>query len=165
MCRHALGPRGEQSILVRQFAESLLRYVHPKDYLGEILTIRNALVQGSPFAPGAALFRYTNDPRHVEMVKDPQRIVEEILTYGSALVDCDDQAMFAGTLCLVIGREVEFVAMGFEPGSLSHVAVTAREPKSGQMILLDGVAGPREAEAAGRAKEILTRPLARRNLD
>jgi len=155
MAQHALGPRGEQSALVRQFTEWVIRDVHPKDYLGEILAIRNVFVQWSPTRPTAPLFRYTNDPRHVEMIKDPQRIVEEIAEQGTSLVDCDDSAQMAGTMLMQIGREVEFVAMGFEPNSLSHVAVRAREPKSGKMIILDGVAGPREAEAAGKAKELL----------
>jgi hypothetical protein len=35
--------------------------------------------------------------------------------------------------------------MGFAPDSLTHVTLTATEPKSQREILLDGVAGPREA--------------------
>ena len=159
MAEHALGPRGEQSSLVRQFTEWVVRDVHPKDYLGEILAIRNVFVQRSPMRPGTPLFHYVNNPRHVEWVKDPQRIVEEIAEHGTCLCDCDDSSQMAATMLLQIGREVELVAMGFAPGSLSHVAVRAREPKSGKMILLDGVAGPREAEAAGKAKEVMVLSL------
>ncbi len=155
MARHALGPRGEQSMRVRAFTESIVREVHPKDYLGEILAIRNCFVQWSPRRPGVPLFRYTNDPRHVEMVKDPERIILEVEEHGTSLIDCDESAQLAATMLMQIGREVDLVAMGFERGSLSHVAVRAREPKCGKMILLDGVAGPREAEAAGRAKELM----------
>ena len=156
MAEAALGPRGEKSMAVRGFTEMMLRDVWPKDYLGEIIAIRNTFVQMSPFRHGSPMFRYTNDPRHVELVKDPERLVDEIREYGSTLLDCDESACMAGTMCLLVGREVEFVALGFSPGELSHVGVRAKEPKTGQWIWLDGVAGPREREAAGRAKEILT---------
>ena len=164
MAKHALGARGEQSTLVRQFTENVVRDVQPKDYLGEILAVRNLFVQPPPpelhgfSGPGPtspALFRYTNDPRHVEMVKDPERLVQEILLYGSCLLDCDDSSQMAGTMCLVLGREIQFVAMGFAPRELSHVAVRVKEPKSSQWIVLDGVAGPREKEAQDKAKELL----------
>jgi len=159
MAKHALGPRGEQSMLVRAFTDEVVRNVWPKDYLGEILAIRNVFVQPSPWKKGVALFRYTNDPRHVEMVKDPERIVTEIQEHGTCLLDCDDSAMMAATMAMQVGREVELVALGFAPGQLSHVGVRVREPKSSRWIWLDGVAGPREAEAAGRAKELLMRSL------
>jgi hypothetical protein len=159
MASHALGKHGEQSMIVRQFTEEILRYIQPKDYLGEILAIRNVFVQPSPFlgtrpAP-PPLFRYVNDPRHVEMCKTPERMVREIAKHGSTLCDCDDSAEMAATMLLQVGRNVELVAMGFEPGKLSHVAVRAQEPKSNKWILLDGVAGPREKEAAGKAKQLL----------
>ena len=63
--------------------------------------------------------------------------------------------MMAATMALGIGREVEYVALGFAPNTLSHVAVRIKEPKSGKWVLLDSVAGPKEREAATRAKEIL----------
>lgn len=159
MAEAALGARGERSIVVRRFTEWVLQSVQPKDYLGEILAIRNVLVQGSPFRQGIALFHYINDPRHVELVKDPERQVTEILETGSTLVDCDDVSTMAATMALIIGRNVDLVAMGFEPGSLSHVAIRVQEPKTSQWIILDGVAGPREKEAAGKAKELMVRSL------
>lgn len=155
MRQTALGAEGERSMLVRQFTEWVLRDVHPKDYLGEILAVRNCFVQPSPLRPGAPLFRYTNDPRHVEMLKTPDKMVREILQHGTCLVDCDDKSCMAATMLLQVGRKVELVAMGFAPNALSHVAVRAEEPKSSRWILIDGVAGPREAEAAGRAKNLL----------
>lgn len=166
MSAHALGARGEQSVPVRQFTEDVIRFVAPKDYLGEILAIRNVFVQPSPFLGGQApLFRYVNDPRHVELVKDPERIVSEIRQHGSCLLDCDESSQMAATMLLQIGREVELVALGFAPDQLSHVAVRAREPKSNQWIFLDGVAGPREREAAQRARNIKLWPVARKSLD
>jgi hypothetical protein len=153
MTEKAQGLRGEQSIRVRQFTEAVVRGVEPKDYLGEILAVRHVFLQRSP-RTGAPLFRYTNDPRHVELVKDPERLVEEVEVFGSTLADCDEIACLAGTMALCLGREVEWVALGFRPGSLSHVAVRVREPKSGQWIFLDAVAGPNERQAAQRAQNV-----------
>lgn len=159
MAQAALGPEGERSMLVRQFTEFVVRDVAPKDYLGEILAIRNCFVQWSPWRPGTPLFKYVNDPRHVEMVKTPERQVIEIMHQGCAVTDCDDSSTMAATMALHIGREVELVAMGFSPNSLSHVAIRVKEPKSSTWIILDGVAGPREREAAGRAREIAIKSI------
>lgn len=159
MAKHALGENGEQNMLCRWFTEYVVKDVHPKDYLGEILAIRNCFVQESPWRPGTPLFRYSNDPRHVELVKTPRRMVEEIRQNGTTVVDCDDIACMAATMCLQIGREVELVALGFEPKVLSHVGARAKEPKSSRWIWLDGVAGPREREAAQRAQELMVLSL------
>lgn len=156
MAEVTLGDRGERSILVRRFTEWVLRDVWPKDYLGEIIAIRNCLVQPSPTLRGVPMFRYVNDPRHVEMVKTPERMVTEIMQYGTTQTDCDEQAVQAATMALQIGRHPQFVALGFAPGSLSHVACRVKEPKSDTWIWLDSVAGPRERDAASKAKEILT---------
>lgn len=164
MERIALGPRGEQSFLVRQFTERVTQHVAPKDYLGEILAIRNVFLMPSPWLrdpqtgrpTGTPLFRYMNDPRHVEWIKDPQRLVEEIHEHGTTIADCDEIALMAAVMALQLGREVEFVALGFEPRQLTHVGARVKEPKSGVWIWVDPVAGPREREAAATAKEMLT---------
>lgn len=155
MSELALGDRGERSVIVRRFTEWVVRDIAPKDYLGEILAIRHALVQPSPTRPGTPLFRYVNDPRHVEFVKDPQRMVEEIMGNGTTAVDCDEQALMVATMAMQIGRRPQFVALGFAPNTLTHVACRVQEPKSNQWIWMDSVAGPREREAAERAKQIL----------
>lgn len=144
MERLATGQRGEQSFLVRQFAEQLTRYLAPKAYLAEIAALRNVCVQRSPRDPNLPLIRYANDPLHVEFIKDPQRLVEEINAYGSTTADCDEITCLIGAMALCLGREVAWLAMGFQPGSLSHVAALVKEPKSGQWILCDPVAGPDE---------------------
>jgi hypothetical protein len=155
MSNLALGDTGERSAVVRAFTTWVVADVWPKDYLGEIIAIRNVLVQPSPVRPGTPLFKYVNDPRHVEFVKSPQRMVHEINEHGTTAVDCDEIAMMAATMLLQIGREVEFVALGFAPNSLTHVGLRAKEPKSDKWIWIDGVAGPREKEAAQRAQELL----------
>lgn len=155
MARAALGKRGEQSAVVRRFTESVVRDIHPKDYLGEILAIRNVLLQPSPSRFPSPLFRYLNDPLHVEWIKDPQRQVEEIGETGGTVVDCDEIACMAATMALQLGRVAEFVALGFAPGQLTHVGARIKEPKSDTWIWVDAVAGPRERAAAQTAKEVL----------
>jgi hypothetical protein len=155
MAEHALGDQGERSALVRSFTTWVVGGLWPKDYLGEILAIRNVLLQPSPTRPGTALFRYTNDPRHVEFVKTPQRQVTEILEQGSTAVDCDELSLMAATMLLQVGRKVEYVALGFEPDALTHVGGRAQEPKSHAWIWIDAVAGERERHAAQGAQQLL----------
>ena len=159
MAEFVLGDAGERSLLVRQFTEWVVRGVHPKDYLGQILAIRNAFAQPSPWRQNVPLFSYTNDPRHVELVKTPERMVREIQEHGTMLGDCDDYSVMSSTMCLQVGRNVDLVALGFAPNTLSHVGARAEEPKSGAWIWMDGVAGPREAEASAKAKELLVLSL------
>ena len=153
MSRAILGDRGERSVRVRQFTEWIIGGIEPKDYLGEILAVRNAFVQRSPWDPSTPLFRYTNDPRHVELVKDPERLVEEIAAHGHAIADCDEITAGEATCCLMLGREAELVGLGFGEGELTHVGLRCREPKSNVWIWMDTVAGPREREAAASAVE------------
>jgi len=155
MAEVALGDDGERSATVRQFTSWVVQHVWPKDYLSEILAVRNCFVQTSPWHPGLPLFRYTNDPLHVEWIKTPRRQVEEINQGGVTTVDCDDITTMAATMLLQLGRKVELVALGFEPDSLTHVGVRVEEPKSGRWIWIDPVAGPREREAAQRAQEMM----------
>jgi hypothetical protein len=132
----AQGPRGEQSMMVRSVTEDVVRWVQPKDYLGEILAVRYWVTEK---------VRYANDPIHVEMVKDPQRLIEEVVARGQAVGDCDDLATLIGTMCLQLGREAECVVVGFGgPGSYSHVFTRVKEPRSGEWIVCDPVAGTDE---------------------
>jgi hypothetical protein len=155
MERIALGDRGERSPKVRQLTEMVTRHVYPKDYLGEILAVRNCFLQPSPRDPSLALFRYLNDPRHVEWIKDPQRQVEEIEELGSTSVDCDELTVTAAAMLLQLGREVELVALGYAPNELTHVGCRVKEPKSDTWIWIDPVAGPKERESAEDAQEVL----------
>lgn len=87
MVRAAQGPRGERSMLVRTMLERLTDQMQPKDYAGEIVAVRNFVTTH---------VRYQNDPLHVELVKDPQRLCEEIVERGIATGDCFPE----GTLLL-----------------------------------------------------------------
>ena len=136
------GPRGEQSMVVRHAVDELLRGMHPKNYLGEIVAVRNWV---------AEKVRYANDPLHVELVKDPQRLVEEVVERGHAVGDCDDMASLIGTMGLQIGRIAQICAVGFgAPGKYSHVFARIQEPKTKTWIVCDPVAGTRERAMLSR---------------
>lgn len=87
MVRAAQGPRGEKSMLVRSVVERITARLQPKDYLGEMIAVRNWVAEN---------VRYVNDPLHVELVKDPQRLIEEYFAWGKANADCFPE----GTLTL-----------------------------------------------------------------
>lgn len=151
MVRAVQGVRGEQSILVRSVTEEIVQHLQPKDYLGEILAIRFWVTEH---------VRYVNDPLHVEIVKDPERLVEEVIARGQASGDCDDIASLIGTMCLQVGRVVEFVVVGFgEAGHYSHVFVRVKEPRSGQWIVCDPVAGTDERGMLDRVTTFYTKTL------
>ena len=142
MVRAVCGPRGERSVLVRSFTEDVVRGLQPKDYCGEIIAIRNAV---------AEFCRYTNDPLQTEWVKDPERMVEENRTKGRTLADCDEIGMLISTMVRQVGREAEFVTVGFQaPNHFSHVFNRTKEPKSGKWIVCDPVAGTTEERMLSR---------------
>lgn len=145
------GPRGERSVLVRSMTEHVVRGLKDKDYLSEILAIRNFV---------ATHCRYTNDPRHVEWVKDPQRMVEEITAYGRCVIDCDEDASLIATMCEQVGRETQLVVVGFNgPNQYSHVLARVREPKSRQWIVCDPVAGISEGRMLRRVRSYKIFPV------
>lgn len=152
MQRMVHGPGGEKSVTVRRFTEWVVRGIEPKDYHGEILAIRHAFLSASPGRGGLPLFRYTNDPRHIEWLKSPERIVRELEQHGSALIDCDESTCLAATMALQLGRDAQLVGLGYGP-QLTHVGVRVMEPKSNRWIWLDSVAGPRERAAAATSKK------------
>jgi len=142
MVEMTVGPRGEQSTLVRSLKDHIVRDIAPKDYLSEILAVRNFV---------AEKIKYSNDASAVEQVQDPERMCEEIVQYGKAVADCDEIALLIGTLCRQLGRDVEYVTVGFgKPNSFAHVFARVKEPKSGAWIICDPVAGTDEATMLGR---------------
>jgi hypothetical protein len=142
MIELCLGTRGEQSTLVRNLKDHIIREVQPKDYLSEMLAVRNFVHEKC---------KYSNDALGVEQIQDPERMCDQIVKYGKCVADCDECALLIGTLCRQLGREVEFVIVGFgRAGSYSHVFVRVKEPKSGKWIVLDPVAGTNEAAMLSR---------------
>jgi hypothetical protein len=137
-----VGPRGEQSTLVRGVKDTIVRKIQPKDYLSEIVAVRNFVHEK---------VRYSNDALGVEQVQDPERMCDQIIKYGNAVGDCDDCAVLIGALCRQLGRETEIVIVGFgRAGAYSHVFIRCKEPKSGKWIVLDPVAGTDEASMLRR---------------
>lgn len=137
-----LGDRGERSILVRGATEYAIRGLQPKDYLSEILAVRNFVAEH---------VRYANDPTAVELVKDPQRVIEEIQKNGVAVEDCDGYALLNATMFRQLGRTAQWVTVGFgKPNHFSHVFTRVLEPKSNKWIVTDQVAGTREATMLAR---------------
>lgn len=64
--------------------------------------------------------RYIMDPVDVEALTTPTRLMD----IGQG--DCDDKATLLCALLESIGHPTRFVAIGFEPGALSHVYVETR---------------------------------------
>ena len=144
MVQEVQGARGERSMLVRSVTEQVVGKLWPKDYAGEIVAINNWV---------AEKVYYLNDPLHVELLKDPQRLVEEILDKGWARGDCDDIACLIATMASQVGREAQFVVAGFgEPGVYSHVFTRIKEPRTGAWIVCDPVAGSNVASMLDRVK-------------
>jgi hypothetical protein len=84
MVQNAL--QGERSIRFRRHTEQIINNLRPKDYTSEIIAI-------SRWWGNAG--RYTRDPLHVEMIRSPDRLLDDALA-GRLLVDCFPE----GTLVL-----------------------------------------------------------------
>jgi len=145
------GPRGEKSLKVRLTVEEIIRGVRPRDRLSQLIAIYNWFNRR---------YHFVNDPIEVELVKDAQRIIEEIESRGIAIGDCDDASIFLGTAPRVLGIPTQLVRTGFKdtpPGRLegpfTHVMVVARDQWK-RPIVLDPVAGPRSKEMLGRVKQV-----------
>lgn len=129
---------------IRRLAESICKYLKPKDYLSEYLAIYYWTLQN---------IRYIRDIQHVETLKRPVRLLE------SRQGDCDCIATFIVALITSIGGQCRFVTVGFIPYEtfgevLTHVFCEAYEPVSKRWIVLDPVAGVRTHEMLKRVKQV-----------
>lgn len=142
--RQVTGPRGERSVVVYKQLEQIVRGLQPKDYASEILAVRNWV---------ATRVRYKNDPISTELVSDPERLVTEIAAHGRAVGDCDDIAGLMATFMRQLGREAEWVTVGFQPGAAhTHIFTRVLEPKTRTWYVCDPVAGTDEQAMLGRVK-------------
>ena len=143
------GDRGERSIKVRRHTEQIVNRVRPKAYESEIIAICRWWGNAG---------RYTRDPLHVEMIRDPERMIDDI-TAGVSALDCDDMATAIAAGCLCVGAEVNFVTVGFqprrmgEPKSHTHVFCRAQDPRTKLWYVLDPVAGRRTQKMLDRVKQ------------
>lgn len=155
MIELARGPRGERSIYVRRQAEQIIQNIRPKAYASESIAICKWVGNNG---------RYTRDPVHVELIKDPQRMVEDAVQ-GRLVIDCDEAALLIGTMCLVIGAPIRFVTVGFKPRRFgepkihTHVFVEAQDPSTGIWWVLDPVAGRKTAGMLQRVKQYTYFPV------
>lgn len=142
MRKAVLGPRGEGSVVVHNAVAAIIRQLQPKDYLSEILAVRHFV---------AERVRYKNDPVGVEYVQDPQRMLEDIAKHRVTAGDCDDITTLLSAMTRCLGRETEFITVGFgAPGKYSHVLSRVKEPKRGVWVVCDPVAGTNEDRMLSR---------------
>ena len=97
--------------LVITTARSITRMVPQKNWRGEVEAL---------FRFVRDRIRYVMDPNDVEALSTPERL----LSIGAG--DCDDKATLLAALLEAIGHPSRFVAVWFEPGSLTHVYVEAK---------------------------------------
>lgn len=98
--------QGKKSLAVRQLALSIVRRNNGKDWVGEVRNVQRWVKRN---------IRYVKDIRGVETVHTPEKMIE--IRQG----DCDDQAILVASLLESIGHPTRFAAVGFMPGSFSHV--------------------------------------------
>lgn len=82
----ARGDRGERSIKVRRHAEQIITGIRPKDYASEAIAVCRWWGNAG---------RYTRDPVHIEMLRDPERLIDDAEA-GKLALDCFPE----GTLLL-----------------------------------------------------------------
>jgi transglutaminase-like putative cysteine protease len=149
--------RSQGDFAVRSLAEGICERLLSKDYTSEAIALYNFV---------CAATRYMRDPRTVELVKAPYRVVQELLAGKIPQLDCDDQAAFLAALLLATGCEVRLATVAFRrmifQGMVqySHVFVQAREPRTGAWITLDPVAGDRTREMLSRVVAVAYWPIA-----
>ena len=173
MLEAADGDRGQRSFALRNRVEHIIRFIRPKDYWSEVLSIY--------YWACSPQFRYTRDPRKVEQIKDPMRMLWEIDRYGTTLVDCDEFTTFLRAAIGSIGGKTRVVTVGFQPkgenkpnprlfdepifnlitsphpslpGPFSHVFAQALKPGPGSgWVTIDPVAGQRTPTMHQRVKQ------------
>ena len=127
----------QRSTSVRLLAEEIVCNLGSKDYLSEIIAVYYFVLHNT---------RYANDPRTIELVRRPERIVAELMAGKTPSLDCDDLVCLIAALCLSLGREVRIVTVAFQNAfyqgqrQYSHVILQVKEPRTHVWIVLDPVA-------------------------
>lgn len=143
------GPSGERSLKVRRHTEQIVGNVRPKDYSSEMIAICRWWGNAG---------RYTRDPFHVEMLRSPERMIDDALT-GKLNSDCDEYATAIGACCLAIGCPIQFLTVGFkapvrgQPKVHTHVFARGQDPRTKQWWVLDPVAGRKVGSMLKRVKQ------------
>jgi hypothetical protein len=157
MLRATEGPRGATHPAIRFLAEHIVRDVAAKDYLSEVLAIRYWVNSHVP---------YLRDPVTVEWLRDPLALVDEIKATGKGgklgivRADCDEIAMLCASLAMAVGNECDFVPVGFSSGGApTHVLCRVRIHKAPAPMVIDPVAGTREAKMLGTVQNLKIYPI------
>jgi transglutaminase-like putative cysteine protease len=171
--RTAYGPNGAQSWAVRKWVEDVIRQVRPRDYWSEALAVY--------YYACSPRFRYTHDPQKVELIKSPEKMLNEVQARGATLGDCDDVTTFILSSLSVIGIPGRVATGAFDDvdpllapklgmerperfgfslrgpatahGPFSHVWAEGMRP-DGVWVMLDPVAGPDSGQMRRRLKQI-----------
>jgi transglutaminase-like putative cysteine protease len=106
-----LARKGKSNPNVFDLSRHIVKNVRPKDWAGEVSAVFRWVRDN---------IRYVKDPHNLETLHTPQKILE----YGQG--DCDDQSILLATLLETIGHPARFVAVGFAPGTFSHVYVETK---------------------------------------
>lgn len=131
----ALSIQGDYRL--RQLAEKICESIRPKDYLSEYLAIYNYV---------CGFVRYMRDPRTVELVKNVNIPIDQLIAGVTPQLDCDDLTALLAALVLSVGGSVRAVTVAFTnvyhngEQQFSHVFIQALEPRTKSWITLDPVA-------------------------
>jgi transglutaminase-like putative cysteine protease len=159
MERLASGERGELSVELRLVLEDIIRYVRPRDQLSLLAALYNWFDRH---------YHFVKDPRQREQVKDPQRLLSEIMEFGRAIGDCDDASTFLTASSRALGNVSRLVRTGFkEPtleqqlgadkGRFTHVLSVSYD-QYGRAIVTDPVAGRRTPRMLTRVRQYAKSP-------
>lgn len=107
----ALVKEYKKNPVIRELAVNLCAGLKQKDFRGEIARI-HSFVKNQ--------IRYIKDVHGVETLQTP------LVTLEIGAGDCDDKSSLCASLLESIGHPTRFVAMGFLPGSYSHVTVQTK---------------------------------------
>jgi transglutaminase-like putative cysteine protease len=102
--------RGKASGLIRQQAIEIIRNVPPKKR-GEIAHAVWAWVKAN--------IAYIRDTNGMEQIHYPEQVLKQ------RAGDCDDHSLLLASLLESVGIRTRFKAVGFRPGSISHVYTQA----------------------------------------
>lgn len=150
----ARGSRGALSLELRLAIEDVIRYVRPRDQLSLLAALYNWFDRH---------YHFVKDPRDVEQVKDPVRLLREIQQYGKAVGDCDDASTFMDGSTRALGMDSRLARVGFrdpspaqqmgdERGRYTHVLAVSYD-QHGRPIVLDPVAGRRTPKMLKRVRQ------------
>jgi transglutaminase-like putative cysteine protease len=107
----ALASLTDPAHTIRLLAISLTQGVQQRDWLGHVQALQRWVRDN---------IKFMRDPDQFELVQTPQKTIE----IGAG--DCDDKATLLAALLESIGHPAQFVAIGLDGGTFSHVLVRTK---------------------------------------